>query len=183
MPTSESSPARIELKLRCLSEMFAAFDASPLVDRDIDNALEEFIVESALDAGSRRNFLLVIHLPADAAAADESELTRSVRNYFAYMRDRQLGRLRQLWRDGRQALAAGMAFLLACTALSQVSGRFAEGALAAFLTEGLLILGWVANWRPVEIFLYDWRPLHRKGQIYARLARLELQIVRDPAAT
>jgi hypothetical protein len=34
--------------------------------------------------------------------------------------------------------------------------------------EGLLIVGWVAMWRPLEIFLYDWRPIWRRCRLYAK---------------
>jgi hypothetical protein len=46
------------------------------------------------------------------------------------------------------------------------------------LKESVLILGWVANWRPLEIFLYDWWPLARRRDLYLRLAaaRVELQL-------
>jgi len=30
------------------------------------------------------------------------------------------------------------------------------------LREGLLLIGWVALWPPVEIFLYDWQPILRQ---------------------
>jgi hypothetical protein len=31
--------------------------------------------------------------------------------------------------------------------------------LVAVLRENLLVGGWVAMWRPIEIFLYDWWPI------------------------
>ena len=45
------------------------------------------------------------------------------------------------------------------------------------LQQSVVILGWVANWRPLEIFLYDWWPLARRRDLYLRLAaaRVELQ--------
>ncbi len=36
--------------------------------------------------------------------------------------------------------------------------------------ESFLILGWVANWRPLEIFLYDWWPLVRQRHLYRLLS-------------
>jgi hypothetical protein len=48
-----------------------------------------------------------------------------------------------------------------------VSAHFAGGYLIEtpfkrLVEESFLILGWVANWRPLEIFLYDWWPLAHK---------------------
>jgi hypothetical protein len=42
--------------------------------------------------------------------------------------------------------------------------------------EGLIILGWVANWRPLEIFLYEWWPIARRRNLYARLAAAEIAL-------
>jgi hypothetical protein len=44
--------------------------------------------------------------------------------------------------------------------------------------QSVLILGWVANWRPLEIFLYDWWPLARRRDLYSRLAAA--QVVLQP---
>lgn len=41
------------------------------------------------------------------------------------------------------------------------------------------IVGWVANWKPLEIFLYDWWPLTRRRDLYRRLARAEISISTD----
>jgi hypothetical protein len=36
--------------------------------------------------------------------------------------------------------------------------------------ESLIIVGWVANWRPIEIYLYDWWPIRRRRRLLARIA-------------
>ena len=38
------------------------------------------------------------------------------------------------------------------------------------MRKSLTLLGWVANWRPIEIFLYDWWPIARRRDLYRRLA-------------
>ena len=49
------------------------------------------------------------------------------------------------------------------------------------MSEGLLIGGWVAMWRPLQIFLYEWWPIARKRRIYQALARSSVQVVAVPA--
>ena len=44
------------------------------------------------------------------------------------------------------------------------------------LREGLIIAGWVAMWRPMEIFLYEWWPLLRTGQLYEKLSRMRVEV-------
>jgi hypothetical protein len=43
--------------------------------------------------------------------------------------------------------------------------------------EGLLIGGWVAMWRPIEIFLYDWWPIRAEARFYDRLSAMPVRIV------
>jgi hypothetical protein len=43
------------------------------------------------------------------------------------------------------------------------------------VSEGLLILGWVAMWRPVEIFLYDWWPELGKRRLFDRIVHMQIE--------
>jgi hypothetical protein len=51
-----------------------------------------------------------------------------------------------------------------------VAGFLADAPFRKMVEESFLILGWVANWRPLEIFLYDWWPLARRRDLYRRLS-------------
>jgi hypothetical protein len=42
-----------------------------------------------------------------------------------------------------------------------------------------VIGGWVAMWRPLEIFLYDWWPILGEKRIRDRLSRVDVRIVHD----
>jgi hypothetical protein len=48
--------------------------------------------------------------------------------------------------------------------------------LSSFFKEGLTIAGWVAMWRPIEIYLYEWWPLRRRGQILDKLSRMAVEV-------
>jgi hypothetical protein len=52
-----------------------------------------------------------------------------------------------------------------------------DGGLGGVLRESLLIGGWVAMWRPMEIFLYDWWPLRADARLADRLAAMPVRIV------
>jgi len=45
------------------------------------------------------------------------------------------------------------------------------------LRESLLIGGWVAMWRPLEVFLYDWWPIRLEARLYDRLSAMPVRIV------
>lgn len=48
------------------------------------------------------------------------------------------------------------------------------------LRESLLIGGWVAMWRPLEIFLYDWWPIRADARLFDRLAAMPVRIATHP---
>lgn len=177
LPHAETEkPWRIDIRLPRLSELFNALDPSPLVERDIDDRVEAFIVDSASDAPSHAPLALVITAPDAGGEIPHEDIGAAVRTYFAYLRDAHLQRTRRLMREGRAALVLGLGFLVVCTALGQVVLTLAPEPWGGVVQEGLLIIGWVANWRPVEIFLYDWRPMRRRARLYDRLSRMEVTV-------
>lgn len=145
-----------------------------MVGRDLDDEVEAYIVESALELPERA-YRLVIHIGEPEADSDSKEtIAAAVRSYFAYRSEVQARRLRLLLRDGRQALAMGLVFLVLCWGLGFLATETVAEPFGDFLREGLLIIGWVANWRPAEIFLYDWRPMKRQQVILDALANMDV---------
>lgn len=166
--------AVIDLRIRIPGDLFHKFDPSPMVGRDLDNEVEEYIVESALEL-SERAYRLVIHVAQPEADHDSKEtIAAAIRSYFAYRSEVQARRLRLLMREGRQALVMGMGFLALCWGLGFLATETVPKPFGEFLSEGLLIVGWVANWRPAEIFLYDWRPMKQRREILDELAVMDI---------
>jgi hypothetical protein len=48
--------------------------------------------------------------------------------------------------------------------------------LWSIIEEGFLISGWVAMWRPIQVFLYDWWPIRRRRRIYEKLAQIPVAL-------
>ena len=46
--------------------------------------------------------------------------------------------------------------------------------------EGLTIGGWVAMWRPMEIYLYSWWPLQRRGRIFEKMSQMKVEVQLRP---
>ena len=172
-----AEPARIQLRLRELAQLFNSMDPSPFVDRDLDQDAEEFILGWARELPAGREFELVVYLaekpPEDRAAGAED----AVRRYFASRGEMKGRELRQLLRRGRISLLAGLLFMGGCYLISVLIGRLGLGAFTVVAKEGLVIVGWVAMWRPLEIYLYDWWPLRAEQTMFSRLARMSVRLV------
>ena len=92
-------------------------------------------------------------------------------------------RLNELIRRGGISLIIGLAFLSGALTISSALLKWAalSNAVEVF-REGLLICGWVAMWRPIEIFLYDWWPILGERKLFERLSRMPVQIVYEGAS-
>jgi len=176
---SATLPHRIELNLREVGQLFNTMDPSPFHERDLDHDAEEFIVSWVREFPVNEPVVLVVHLSTIPTGQDPQPLVEeAVRNYFAYRA--RLTRLEfgRLMKEGRQSLAIGLMFLLACLALSNVLAGGAEGTLPSLTREGFTIAGWVAMWRPMQIYLYDWWPVRRRERVYEKLSRMGVEVRR-----
>ena len=44
------------------------------------------------------------------------------------------------------------------------------------IVDALVIGAWVALWRPMEIFLYDWWPIRAEARLYDRLGEMDVRL-------
>ena len=174
---STSKRARIEVRLRDLAQLFNSMDPSPFLDRDLDADAEEFIVSWAREHPTDHELDLVIHVatapPADGTAGVEA----AVRHYFGVRAQMKAREFRLLMRHGRVSLAIGLLFLAGCLFLGGLVTQLRPGTTAGIIREGLTITGWVAMWRPLQIYLYDWWPVRAEQRILERLARMHVRLM------
>ena len=175
---AERQSGVIDLELRDPAQLFNSMDPSPFHERDLDPKAEEFIVGWAGEYPRDVELEMVVHLsevPRDPELA--SAIESAVRGYFAERVQVTRRELRSLLSLGRASLMIGLAFLGVCTVASRLVHDLGEQPFYRVAAFGLEIAGWVAMWRPFEIFLYDWWPILRRRRLYARLARMPVSVV------
>ncbi|MDI1310579.1 hypothetical protein [Prosthecobacter sp.] len=167
----------IEVNLTELSQLFNSLDPSPFHERDLDHDAEEFIVSWAQEHPRKHDLKLVVHLakhPSDIADARQL-VANSISHYFDYRAAMALRDFKQLMREGRASLLIGLLFLGAC----QFAATLLIPAASNWQTvsrEGLTIIGWVAMWKPLEIYLYRWWPLLALRKLYQRLSHMSVEV-------
>jgi len=168
---------RIELELHEPNQLFNSMDPSPFVDRDLDGDAEEFILNWAQEYSHREPLSLTIHLEHMPAEDPTAWMAAAVHNFFAYRANLNRLAFRRLMDDGRTSLMVGLAFLAGCLAIRNLLLGGIAGAWAGVLRESLTIAGWVAMWRPVQIYLHDWWPLWRRGRVLAKLSTMPVEVI------
>jgi hypothetical protein len=181
-PSVKHSPSSgsgvIELRLRTVGQLFNSMDPTPFPEKDLDADVEDFIVGWALEHPRRVPLVLLVHLAEPPEDRDPKPMIQdAMHSYFKHKTELTRRQLRHLIGRGRLSLLIGMLFLAACLGMADFIGRLGGGPLIQILRESMVIGGWVAMWRPMEIFLYDWWPLLNERRVYERLSRVDVRVL------
>jgi len=181
--TSESTEELIELRVGEIAQLFHTLDPFPFRERDLDREAEEYIVGWARELPVNQRIRIVVHFPdTDIQRTASRELGEAFKRYFSYRADILQRDLNELFRVGRRSLGIGIVVLIVCLVAAHLAGGFLiEAPVKRLVEESFLIMGWVANWRPLEIFLYDWWPIARRRDLYHRLSKAVVEPRAYPA--
>jgi hypothetical protein len=168
----------VEIKLNEIRQLFNSFDPAPFREKDLESDAETYIVDSVQEFHLETPIKLVLHLPHGVCTHEAaSNVQAAIHNYFSYRAEITSKELRLTLQEGRIALVIGLVFLFLCIAAQQMLASLEKTGLAwSIIQEGFLISGWVAMWRPIQVFLYDWWPIRRRRRIYEKLAQLPVEL-------
>lgn len=171
----------VAIRARTVTHLFNSFDPSPFREKDLDTGVEEFLTGWVRELPVNADFRIVVHLPPEEAARpDAARIGDAFAHYFQYRAEAAEHELRELFRVGRRFLAIGVVVLVACLVASQIAATaISNPMMARVLEESFIIVGWVANWRPIEIYLYDWLPIRRRIRLYRRVAAAPVDVRAD----
>jgi hypothetical protein len=167
----------IEIELNSLMQLFDSFDPAPFHEKELDLDAEEYIYNAVDEFPLKKPLEIMIHLPSvEVSAENEDSLKKAIKNHFSYKRLLTEIELRRLLYQGRRNLIIALVFLFLCLLTIQLLSTLEEGVIKTLFSEGLLIIGWVAMWNPIDIFLYGWWPIVHKRNIYQKIIDMDVSI-------
>jgi hypothetical protein len=168
----------IAVRITSISQLFNSLDPFPFQERDLDEKAEEFIVGWARELPRDQAIHIQVYLPtAELEKPECKDVNTALHKYFGYRAEVTQRDLNELFRNGRRSLVIGMTVLaVGLLATQYITSELGEGSLARYFQEGLIIIAWVANWKPLDIFLYDWWPVARTRNLYRRLANANVEM-------
>ena len=174
----------IDVGVRTLSQLFDGRDPAPFRERDLDEDAVEYILSAAeeIDEPAPLKVVFWIREPAEGDLAAET-LREAFAAHFAHEVRMSDLRLRRHVQRAQVSLLLGLLVLSVFLLLAEATKQLDPGAWQNVLREGLVITGWVAMWRPLELLLYDWWPLvkHRRLRRRVQSAEAEIAIGRPPS--
>lgn len=172
--------ADIELRIERMEQLFDNLDPAPFHAKALDRNADAYLRESAGEHSARAPLSIVIHAPL-ALAARIDDIASAIHKHFA-LAHQQAERLhRRQRRIGRVALAGGAATLAGALLVRRWVANLG-GSLGDVLAEGLLILAWVALWRPIESIGFDSWKSREERRMLATLARVPIRFFATDSA-
>jgi hypothetical protein len=166
----------IEICINRIEQLFNSFDPAPFRERELDHSAERYIISASQKIPTQHPIELHIHLPAEQLSQTQSQqLELAIQHHFQLRADDQADEMDELQRVGRKGLLIGFLIMLLCTLVSiTLMNTYPSSGFAGTLEQSLIIFGWVALWRPIEILLYERWPLARSLKRLQRLSQLKI---------
>ena len=180
-----NATSTIDIRLNRIEQLFHTLDPHARLHRHIDERIEQLLIEDARRLPRRAPIRVRLFVEnEEAQAAGRTDAGRALRAHFAYRARLENENLHDLLLRGAFSLAVGMLVLAICLRIGPWIGSYTKETTGNFVDTAFQIIGWAANWRPVEIFLYDWWPVAEDRRLYRRLAaaHVELLPMTDAAA-
>jgi hypothetical protein len=176
--TSGNRESSIEVRVDKIAQLFHTLDPFPFRERDLDQDVEDYIVSWARELPRNESIRIVIYLSdTELKTSTLEDIGEAFSRYFNSRAVVIQHELNELFRIGRRSLGIGIVILILCLSSAQFADGYLAGApLKNVVRESFLILGWVANWRPLEIILYDWWPIAQRRALYRRLAAAPIEL-------
>lgn len=177
-PKHPTHAHRLALRVREIRQLFNSLDPTPFINKELDHKAEDYIESWAAGYPSNSKFQITIHLEVWPEEGDPTPtLSEAIHNHFSYKSESTKHALKQLLRQGRTSLVIGIVFLSLCLlGANEISG-LGNNPWYNIAGQSLTIAGWVAMWRPLQIFLYDWWPLKEQLSLYKRLSHAHIQTI------
>lgn len=174
----------LEIYLADIKRLYNSMDPAPFHERDLDPVAADYILEWAQEQPRKLPLALTVKLGSSLGTGDDSTtVERAVHEHFQRRAAETRRHLRQMLRLGRYSLLAAMLFLGPVIVIAESAAQMMETERYAALIENSLVIGaWVALWRPLEIFLYDWWPVYADARLFDRLSLMDVRTVVAPPA-
>ncbi len=172
----------VPLVLETMSDAVETSVPLPLPYRRINDDILEYFEDMAKSLPKKAQGRIVVYLPIERITPGLQEKVNKVlaiyeKSWHVRLRREEKAALRQVF----SSVFWGFVFMLGC----QVVRYFADfpdyPTITNTISEGMLVLGWVALWNPYDQLLFSWRPAVRRRELHERIAMFPVVLRPIPA--
>ena len=165
------------IRLTSIDQLFWEFDARPIAEREISADARWAMLDEWDRVRELEPSTLVIYAPAsDRAATDEDAISRAIHSSLDSASG-PLKRVDPLSRQEKISLRLGLVFWFASILFSTGIDRSSQDVLAEGISQGIVVVGWVALWPPAARFMTEVVPHFFNRRRFAEFADIAVRFV------
>jgi hypothetical protein len=169
----------IELKIKTIAQLFDSRDPAPFLERDLDDDAVDYILSATMEHPVRTPISLIIEISeAEPSSVELNTIKDAIHNHFNYSAELARRKMARTWRQGQFTFLIGISVLFACLTIARSLPSLSPLLPIlpiSVIREGLVIMGWVAMWRPFDSFLYSWWPQLEQRRVFKKLAQAPIE--------
>jgi hypothetical protein len=155
MNSPESSARQFAIRLDSISDLFWPFDARPVADRTLSEDARWHLLDEWDRLRDAQPSSLTIYAPASERSETDEHAVRTAIHRSLQKAAGPLRRVDPLSRQEMVAIRIGIIFLFLSIVVSTAIDRSTDDVILAGISQGILVVGWVAVWRPAERFIVE----------------------------
>jgi len=169
----------VSLTLDTLPSLFVSTEVDPLRGRFDDRSGIEYLIDTVgpTDEPLEIDIRLTAH---HEVPYTDAEVAAAITGYADVQLERLAAARERIRRLVFKELTFGVIFLASCLLLGSILAGFDVGPewFRGFIVEGLVIVGWIALWHPVDMLFFERLPLIREQRILNRLKQADVRVRR-----
>jgi hypothetical protein len=166
---SEDGKIIIDITADKIEYLYNDFDKhTPYIRKELDQGLVDYLIDCVREIG-KEEFLIKFRFLEPVDSELQLRIQDSIHNYFLYLKELEIGEMRQMLRTSLVLLLAGIAIL---TLSIWYNEHFTVQAsvINKVFSEGLTVAAWIALWESLATFLLNWAPYQRQIKLLKRIA-------------
>jgi hypothetical protein len=165
------------IRLDSIDQLFWGFEAGPVAKRTLSGDARWYLLDEWERVRDAEPSHLTVYAPeSDRADTDEDAVREAI---WTSLRKSSgpLRRIDPLSRQEKVSAWIGVAVLLACVWASTAMDQLTDNLVVQGLSQGILLVGWVALWRPAERFVVEVVPHVFNRRRFAEFADIDVRFV------
>jgi hypothetical protein len=174
----EENHGTISIHVNNLRQLYNTLDPAPFRERDLDARAAQYIEEYAADV-EKETICIKIFVDQLVTPDEEISIVQAIAYYYEAERLSSTKLLKGILREGRLSMIIGLAVLAVCLSVLVFFDQSASSTDygSQFLSNSLMVLSWVALWKPIETLLYKWWPLVIQQRLLARIRDARVEVI------
>lgn len=163
------------IRLSTVDDLFWKFDARPVAERSITGDVRYALLDEWERVRDQEPDRLIVYAPeAERASTDDEAVKTAIRTSLRSASG-PLRRVDPLARQDRVAAWIGVAFLFASIVISTALDNASDDVLVQGISQGALVVGWVAVWGPAARFIVEVAPHVFNRRRFAEFADIDVR--------